>query len=86
METRPAAPSDVTYTVEVEGDTDLIVVGGVVTHARPEHNPAGSTTKTKKHLREAKKVMKKLEQENVANVIGHKSIAAIILHANKNTD
>ena len=60
METRPVAPSDVTYTAEVEGDTDLIVVGGVVTHARPEHKPAGSTTKTKKHLREAKKVMKKL--------------------------
>jgi len=35
VERRLATPKDVTYTVQLEGTHDLLVVGGVVTHAKP---------------------------------------------------
>jgi hypothetical protein len=39
-ERRLANEDDMTYTVEVAGSNDLIVVGGVVTHAKPQHSHA----------------------------------------------
>lgn len=32
-----ASPTDATYTVQLEGSENLLIVGGVVTHARPSH-------------------------------------------------
>ena len=37
---RAVEPGDKTVTVVLDGATDLIVVGGVVTHAKPEHPEA----------------------------------------------
>jgi len=33
----PATTKDMTYTLVVEGETDRIFVGGILTHAKPEH-------------------------------------------------
>jgi hypothetical protein len=40
-----AGPDDQTYTVELEGGHDLIMLGGVVTHAKPQTAPASLTKK-----------------------------------------
>ena len=45
VDRRLASPEDVTYTVQLMGGSDMLVVGGVVTHAKPafSHNSVHSS-------------------------------------------
>jgi len=45
----PITKKDVTYTLVLEGDTDMVAIGGVFTRAKPEHEKP-----TKKVLRSSK--------------------------------
>ena len=47
----PATKDDMTYTILVEGETDLIYVGGILTHAKPEHMVLNSKAKVAKLLK-----------------------------------
>ena len=50
----PATKDDMTYTILVEGETDLIYVGGILTHAKPEHMVFNSKAKVAKKLKHKK--------------------------------
>jgi hypothetical protein len=52
----PAKAEDFTYSVQLEGSTDLVVVGGVVTHATASHAAFASLSPTEKLKVAANKV------------------------------